>query len=149
MGKLLSLGEVSELLGVSKQTLRNWDKNGKLKATRTEGNQRRYSEADVLKLHKIKDNGWLFKELNGEKWYLREFDFFPEPVSHRHPWIYNPEVIKCFRENRFKWFDTFDECAKVCLEIRKQLGIAKIDIDEEWLLEKRKQAFKDIGYQVE
>lgn len=148
MGKLLSLEETADLLGVSKQTLRNWDKNGKLKADRTEGNQRRYNESTILKLQKVKDNGLLFKKLNGEKWYLRDFDFFPEPISDRAPWIYDEEVLRCFKQNHFKWFDTYDECAKACLDIRRQLGIAKID-DEDWLFTTRKQAFKDAGYQVD
>ena len=47
MEKLLTLKEASEILGVAKITLRRWDSNGKLKALRTVGNARRYSEEDI------------------------------------------------------------------------------------------------------
>ena len=41
--ELLSIDQAAELLGVSLQTLRNWDKQGKLTpASRTAGNHRRY-----------------------------------------------------------------------------------------------------------
>ena len=36
------------MLGVSKDTLRNWDKSDKLKSIRTEGNHRRYKLSDIL-----------------------------------------------------------------------------------------------------
>lgn len=47
MEKLLTLKEVSEILGVAKVTLRRWDNEGKLKALRTVGNARRYSEDSI------------------------------------------------------------------------------------------------------
>ena len=47
MEKLLTLEETSEILGVSKITLRRWDNSGKFKALRTIGNARRYSEDDI------------------------------------------------------------------------------------------------------
>lgn len=50
MERLLKLTEVAEILNVSKNTLRNWDNNGKLVAIRTCGNQRRYKENDIKKL---------------------------------------------------------------------------------------------------
>ncbi len=39
----LSIGEVAKKLGVSLDTLRRWDKSGKLVAVRTQGGQRRYT----------------------------------------------------------------------------------------------------------
>ncbi|HQC54778.1 MAG TPA: IS607 family transposase [Clostridia bacterium] len=43
MNKLLSIGEASKVLGVSIQTLRNWDKTGLLKPDElTKGGERRY-----------------------------------------------------------------------------------------------------------
>lgn len=47
MERLLTLKEASEILGVAKITLRRWDNDGKLKALRTIGNARRYSEEDI------------------------------------------------------------------------------------------------------
>lgn len=46
--KLLTLKKVTELLSVNKRTLHLWDKNGTLKAIRTQGGHRRYKEAEVL-----------------------------------------------------------------------------------------------------
>ncbi|MBE3564009.1 MAG: IS607 family transposase [Hydrogenibacillus schlegelii] len=42
--KLYSIGEFARLLGVSVSTLRNWDKQGKLKPLRTPTGKRRYTE---------------------------------------------------------------------------------------------------------
>lgn len=47
MEKLLKLSEVADILSVSKNTLRNWDKSGKLIAVRTVGGSRRYKESDI------------------------------------------------------------------------------------------------------
>lgn len=44
---MLSIGEVSVWLGKTPKTLRIWDKNGKLKATRTPSNHRQWRRADV------------------------------------------------------------------------------------------------------
>lgn len=46
MNKFLSIKEAASMLGVSTQTLRRWEKSGKLTPTvRTKGNQRRYDPA--------------------------------------------------------------------------------------------------------
>ena len=50
MEKLITLQEASEILGVSKITLRRWDNSGKFKALRTIGGARRYSEGDINNL---------------------------------------------------------------------------------------------------
>ena len=50
MEKLITLQKASEILGVSKITLRRWDNSGKFKAFRTIGGARRYSEDDINKL---------------------------------------------------------------------------------------------------
>ncbi|MFB2972320.1 IS607 family transposase [Aerosakkonema sp. BLCC-F183] len=47
--KLLTPVQVCVALNVSIQTLRLWDKSGKLQAIRTPGNQRRYRESDIIK----------------------------------------------------------------------------------------------------
>ena len=50
MEKLITLQQASEILGVSKITLRRWDNSGKFRAFRTIGGARRYSEDDINKL---------------------------------------------------------------------------------------------------
>jgi excisionase family DNA binding protein len=45
--RLLKIDEAATLLGVTPQTLRNWDKSGKLKSVRTEGGHRRYKESEI------------------------------------------------------------------------------------------------------
>lgn len=58
MEKLITLQEASEILGVSKITLRRWDNSGKFKALRTVGGARRYSEEDINNLIKnMRENG--------------------------------------------------------------------------------------------
>lgn len=48
MEKLLSMKEVSEILGVTKKTLREWGKNNVLKSVRLgTGKHRRYLESDI------------------------------------------------------------------------------------------------------
>ena len=52
--KLINIEETAEMLGVTKDTLRNWDKSGKLISLRTEGNHRRYLLEDIFNLLGIK-----------------------------------------------------------------------------------------------
>lgn len=52
--KLVNMNVACEMLGVSKETLRNWDDSGKFKAIRTEGNHRRYRLGDILDFLGIK-----------------------------------------------------------------------------------------------
>jgi molybdopterin-binding protein len=46
----LSLGEAAKAIGVSADTLRRWDRSGKLNTYRDEGNRRRVSAAEVRRL---------------------------------------------------------------------------------------------------
>lgn len=45
---MLSIKEASELLGVTPNTLRTWEDNGKIKSIRTEGGHRRYLVSDLI-----------------------------------------------------------------------------------------------------
>lgn len=45
----LRIGEAAEMLNVSTQTLRNWEKSGKLRAERSAGNQRYYALENLKK----------------------------------------------------------------------------------------------------
>ena len=44
---LLGIKETAKILGVTQQTLRNWDKWGKLKSVRTPTNRRKYRIEDI------------------------------------------------------------------------------------------------------
>lgn len=48
--EMLSIGEVSRVIGVTEKTLRIWDEIGKLKSERTEGGHRRYDPEAVRRL---------------------------------------------------------------------------------------------------
>ncbi len=50
MASDMSLGEAAKAIGVSADTLRRWERSGKLKAHRDERNRRRVSEAEVRRL---------------------------------------------------------------------------------------------------
>lgn len=45
--KLLTLDETAKILNVSKETLRNWDRGGKLVALRSEGGHRKYLQSKI------------------------------------------------------------------------------------------------------
>lgn len=47
MSKLISISQTAKILGVSKDTLRRWEEEGKITSVRTEGNHRRY---DISKI---------------------------------------------------------------------------------------------------
>jgi len=46
-GEYLSTGEAAELLGVHPDTLRRWERAGRVKAVRTPTGQRRFKRADI------------------------------------------------------------------------------------------------------
>ncbi|GHU93250.1 hypothetical protein FACS1894208_02410 [Clostridia bacterium] len=50
MEKHFTPAQAAELLGISVQTIRAWDKGGKIKVIRTPGNQRRVPESEVVRL---------------------------------------------------------------------------------------------------
>ncbi|MFP4119917.1 IS607 family transposase [Coleofasciculus sp.] len=48
MGRLLSIGEAAAVKGVSIDTLRRWEKEGKIQSIRTQGGHRRYDIDDLI-----------------------------------------------------------------------------------------------------
>lgn len=51
-GVLLTIDQASERLGISKQTLRNWEREGRAICVRTEGGHRRYQENHINDLRR-------------------------------------------------------------------------------------------------
>ncbi len=57
MKKLISLSEAASILDVSRETLRNWDKSGKLKSIRNPANN--YRMYDIMQVQEIlPDDGY-------------------------------------------------------------------------------------------
>ena len=50
METLIAVSEAAKQLGITKRTLQDWDRNGKLVALRTAGGHRRYRQSEVTKL---------------------------------------------------------------------------------------------------
>ncbi|HVS99856.1 MAG TPA: helix-turn-helix transcriptional regulator [Solirubrobacterales bacterium] len=50
MAKTLAIGEAAKMLGVSTDTVRRWDRAGKLRTTRDERNRRRVAVTEVERL---------------------------------------------------------------------------------------------------
>lgn len=68
MGNKITLMEASSYLGVSKATLRNWDRDGKLKATRNPINgYRQYDIDDLVALKEQMDNDIEYPNYNKDK----------------------------------------------------------------------------------
>lgn len=53
---MYSISEFAKLIGVTKQTLRNWDKNGKLKPIILDSGHRRYTNEHLNLINGVKDN---------------------------------------------------------------------------------------------
>lgn len=54
--RLLTLDETANILNVSKETLRNWDRDGKLVAHRSEGGHRKYIQSKIYEYIGIESN---------------------------------------------------------------------------------------------
>jgi excisionase family DNA binding protein len=48
--ELISIGDAARQLGVSVETIRRWEHEGKIAGTRTLGNQRRFTKAEVARV---------------------------------------------------------------------------------------------------
>ena len=55
MDKLLSISKAAEILGVSDETLRNWEREKKLIPIKTFGGHRRYKESDINKFSGVEE----------------------------------------------------------------------------------------------
>jgi len=54
--KLYNIGEFAKICGVSKQTIRNWEKEDKLTPIRLESGHRRFSQEHISKIKGNKEN---------------------------------------------------------------------------------------------
>jgi molybdopterin-binding protein len=50
MSKTMSIGEAAQAIGISADTLRRWDRAGKVRSYRTDGNRRRIPVSEVVRL---------------------------------------------------------------------------------------------------
>ena len=79
--ELLTISEAAEFLGISIDTLRRWDKSGKLVATRKEGGTHRYYTKNDLEvfssdLLKLANNWAIFGKGIPEDFYSPDRDIF-------------------------------------------------------------------------
>ena len=51
---LINIKQTSKMLGVCVDTLRKWDKSGKLKAVKTIGGHRRYKLSEIKAMQEVK-----------------------------------------------------------------------------------------------
>ena len=50
MGRLYTIGQVAEELGVAVQTIRDWEARGRIKAVRLPGTHRRFTEEELTRV---------------------------------------------------------------------------------------------------
>lgn len=80
MEKLITVTKAADQLGVTKKTLQDWDKSGKLPALRTAGGHRRYRQSDIEKLQGIERDTL---DSNQVAVYARVF--LPRPAAEGRP----------------------------------------------------------------
>jgi excisionase family DNA binding protein len=68
---ILNISEAAEVLGVSDETLRNWERDGKLNPSYTEGGHRRYKRIDIEKLAGTYTEANIVKSTNRAALYCR------------------------------------------------------------------------------
>ena len=77
MNKIISIGQAAKILGVHVQTLRNWEKSGKLKPDSiSSGRTRRYNLEHILQLSgkEIPEQiSWQFSPFNAPLFSLKKF----------------------------------------------------------------------------
>jgi len=128
MKNYYSLSEVAEMLSVSKQTLRRWDKNGKLKSARMPNKYRVYSPEslkpylDVGTLHSVRETTEdynvpvknfsvleLFAGAGGLALGLEKAGLSCKLLNEIDPW-----ACKTLRKNRPNWNVIEGDVAKAC-----------------------------------
>lgn len=122
---MYSIGDFAKRIGVTVQTLRNWDRMGKLSPARvTEGGTRYYSEEQLeeyLKVRKFKDS-----------------HFFPAVFKKERKGfsIYFPDIDGAFTcgDDETEGFLMAMECLSICeeqvAEVTKRKDIKKIPLEK-------------------
>ena len=56
MDNMISISKAAKILGVSTVTLRQWEKDGRIKSLRTPGGHRRYNISKIKEIYKFNVN---------------------------------------------------------------------------------------------
>ncbi len=130
MSEKISLNEAATYLGVTKQTLRNWDKSGRLKPNRDPGNKYRFYDFDDLQ--RVKEDMTLYTtKQNGKP------DSVPQ-VPEKRPKIDEQAIRRMISKlhnairdsySNSSIVERFDELAKVLfLRALSEKGLVPFDI---------------------
>ncbi|MGL6343751.1 MAG: IS607 family transposase [Waterburya sp.] len=92
MNRLISIGELAELKAVSVDTIRRWEKEGKIKSVRTDGGHRRYRLADFVESKTGKTIAYARVSSHDQKADLDRQDAVLSGYCQLHGW--NFEVIR-------------------------------------------------------
>tara|TARA_Y100000034_G_scaffold136776_1_gene215663 strand:- start:3316 stop:4029 length:714 start_codon:yes stop_codon:yes gene_type:complete len=93
----VGVATAANLLGVSPQTLRNWEREGKIEASRTDGGHRRYRMSCINKMRQIQmaQNQIIFSSTPGELMsYVESMLAVFDPLERVHITLTNDEIGK-------------------------------------------------------
>lgn len=139
----VGISETADILRVSVETLRNWDKQGILQAIRTSGGHRKYLMKDIVQFQNSRTPKQKFLIEHGEKWIIRPYDYYPAKVSElirSNEW--DMRMCNDFERGLFSWFDSLEKCADVSAELRHRF-IEK-DISEDAIKRRIMKTFEEV-----
>ena len=82
-----------------------------------------------------KNNPEKFITTYGNWWYLREFDYLPEPLEYYNKNI-SSEFMSCVKEGKFDLFQSLEDAKLASYEIRKERNMIPFTFDEALLIRK-------------
>ncbi len=92
MDRLITVGELADLKAVSVDTIRRWEKDGKIQSVRTEGGHRRYKLADFVEVKIGRTIAYARVSSHDQKADLDRQDAVLSGYCQSHNWDY--EVIR-------------------------------------------------------
>lgn len=92
MDRLITIGELADLKAVSVDTIRRWEKDGKIQSVRTEGGHRRYKLADFVESKPGRTIAYARVSSHDQKADLDRQDAVLSGYCQSHDWDY--EVIR-------------------------------------------------------